>query len=155
MKKLLCSLTILTVSIIALSYAFAHANYTGRTMMSGTAGCGGCHASVNSTVQVSISGPDTLSVGKNGTYQVRISGGSGSSVCADIAASAGTLAPADANLKLSKGELITNGTKRYSGGSYTYSFVLTAPASAQTVTLYATGDEHHVDLQSRKMLLQK
>ena len=51
-------------------------------------------------------------------------------VCVDIAASGGTLAPADANTKASQGELITNGVKRYSGGSYTYSFSLTAPTTS-------------------------
>ncbi len=139
MKKLTFILTVFVTSVLALAYAFAHANYTGRTAMSGSQGCGGCHASVNSAVQVSISGPDTLAAGAQGTFQVTIRGGSGSSVCVDIAASGGTLAPADGNTKASKGELITNGVKRYSSGSYTYSFFLTAPANPQTVTLYATG----------------
>ncbi|MBE0643005.1 MAG: hypothetical protein IH600_02900 [Bacteroidetes bacterium] len=139
MKQLAFIATVFIVSVIALGYAAAHSNYTGRTMMSGSQGCGGCHASLNSSVTVSISGPDQLTAGEKGTFQVTISGGSGSSVCVDIAASAGTLAPADANTKTSKGELVTNGVKRYSGGSYTYSFFYTAPASPQSVTLYATG----------------
>ncbi len=139
MKKLVALLTIFVFSIAALTYAFAHASYTKRTMMSGSQGCGGCHASLNTAVQVAISGPDTLSAGATGTFQVKISGGSGTAVCVDIAASGGTLAPADANTKASQGELITNGVKRYSGGSYTYSFSLTAPTTSQTLTLYATG----------------
>lgn len=119
--------------------AAAKENYTGRTLKSGTAGCGGCHASVSTAVAVVIAGPDTLRPGASGTYTVKISGGSGTSVCVDIATSAGALKTFDANLKLSNGELITNGIKRYTNGSYTYTFTLTAPATPQTVTLYATG----------------
>ena len=139
MKKSLFLLTMLSVTVIALGYAYAHSSYTGRTMKSGTQGCGNCHAKLSTAVQVSITGPETLAAGARGTYQVTISGGSGSSVCVDIAASAGTLTPADGNTKASNGELITNGVKRYSGGSYTYSFSLTAPSTPQSVTLYATG----------------
>jgi hypothetical protein len=119
--------------------AYAKPSYTGRTLKSGSAGCGSCHASQNSAVIVELTGPDSLTAGKDGVYFVKISGGGGSSVCVDIATSAGTLKTNDGNLKLSSSELITNGVKSYSGGSYTYSFKLTAPTTAQNVTLYATG----------------
>ena len=139
MKKLhrlfLTSIALVFLCLVA----WAHASYTGRTLKSGTGGCGNCHAAQTSTVNVVISGPDTLQAGVDGSYAVTISGGSGSSVCVDIATSAGTLKIVDANLKLSSSELITNGVKKYASGSYTYNFKLTAPATPQTVTLYATG----------------
>jgi hypothetical protein len=128
------------VALVVICYiSWAHASYTGRTPKSGSAGCGGCHASQSSAVVVAISGPDTLAAGTDGSYAVKISGGNGTSVCVDIATSAGSLKTADGNLKLSSFELITNGVKKYSSGSYTYTFKLTAPGTAQTVTLYATG----------------
>jgi hypothetical protein len=131
-------LSIIAVCVFCL-VAWAHSSYTGRTLKSGSGGCGNCHASQTSTVTVAVSGPDTLASGTDGSYSVTISGGSGSSVCVDIATSAGTLKTADANLKLSSSELITNGVKKYASGSYTYNFKLAAPATQQTVTLYATG----------------
>jgi hypothetical protein len=117
----------------------ARESYTGLTLKTSSTGCGGCHASQSSSVAVAISGPDTIQAGKTASYSVTVSGGGGTSVCVDIAASAGTLAAADANLKLSNGELITNGIKKYTGGSYTYDFKLTAPTVPQSMMLYATG----------------
>ena len=133
MKYFVGLLLMAAVIMFTVREAAAHSSYTGRTKKSGTqAGCG-CHASVSPSVTVAISGPDTLQAGATGTYTVKISGGTGSSVCVDIATSAGTLKNADASTKLSGGELITNGVKKYSGASYTYTFTLTAPGSAQTV----------------------
>jgi hypothetical protein len=139
MKQILGAGIILAVLLAGVRYAPAHSTYTGRTMKSGTSGCGSCHSGANASVSVTIGGADTLVAGGTGTYTVVLSGGAGSSVCANIACSAGTLAAADNAMKLSGGELITNGVKKYAGGSYTYSFKLTAPAAAQTLTLYATG----------------
>ncbi len=131
-------LTVVALSVLCL-IAWAHASYTGRTLKSGKGGCGTCHATQTANVTVAITGPDTLRVGADGSYSVKISGGTGNAVCVDIATSAGALKIADSNLKLSSSELITNGVKSYSGGSYTYNFKLTAPATAQTDTLFATG----------------
>jgi hypothetical protein len=139
MKHILILLIATALIGITVREAAAHSSYTGRTLKSGTqAGCS-CHASQSTAVVVAISGPDTLKVGAEGTYTVKISGGNGSTVCVNIATSAGALKTADATTKLSGGELITNGVKKYSGGSYTYTFKLTAPATAQALTLYATG----------------
>ncbi len=120
-------------------FAIAYPTYTGRTLKSGTTGCGGCHASESASVTVRIDGPDTLTAGTEGTYTVTISGGSGTAVCVDIATSAGVLKATDNTLKLSSNELITNGVKKYSGGSYSYRFTLVAPAGGTSAILYATG----------------
>lgn len=116
----------------------AHSTYTGYTRKTSSTGCS-CHGSASSTVTVSISGPAQVQAGSTSTYQVTISGGSGTRVCTDIAASSGSLQPFDSALKLSGNELITNGTKTYTNGQYVYSFNYTAPATGGNQTLYATG----------------
>jgi len=124
---------------IFVTVVLARATYTGYTRKSGNVGCN-CHgSSANSAITVEIAGPTQVQVGSTTTYTVTISGGSGSKVCVDIAASAGTLKAFDSALKLSGTELITNGTKTYSGGKYTYSFNYVAPSVAGSQTIYATG----------------
>lgn len=123
---------------VFLTVIYARASYTGYTRKSGN-GCT-CHGSnANSSVVVETSGPSEVQIGATATYQVTISGGSGSAVCVDIAVSGGTLSAFDSNLKLSGSELITNGTKTYSNGKYTYKFNYKAPAATGTQTIYATG----------------
>ncbi|MBL0177242.1 MAG: T9SS type A sorting domain-containing protein [Ignavibacteria bacterium] len=138
MQRLFGILLIAAAVLAGLQQATAHSNYTGRTLKSSTTGCGGCHASKSTAVTVAITGPDTVVAGQEGTFHVTISGGSGS-VCVDVAVSTGSLKTTDANMKLSSGELITNGTKPMANGAYTYNFKIVAPASAQTMTVYATG----------------
>ena len=136
------SIHFLTIALFVLLFthaAPAYVNITGRTLKSGTTGCGGCHASQSTTVLVSINGPDVLAPGQTGNYTVTISGGGGSTVAVNIASSVGSLKTADNNLKLSGGELISNGKKRFSGNSYTYNFTFTAPTSGGSAVLYATG----------------
>lgn len=132
---------IYAIALVAIfvTVVIARSNYTGYTRKSGNVGCN-CHGkSANTAITVEISGPSQVQVGSTTTYQVTISGGSGSKVCVDIAASSGTLKAYDPALKLLGTELITNGTKSYSGGKYTYSFNYVAPLVAGTQTLYATG----------------
>ena len=130
----------LAVIGITVRQATAHSTFTGKTLKTSTTGCGGCHASQSSAVVVAISGPDTLYSGKEGLYQVKISGGSGTTVAVNVAASTGaTLKTSDNNMRAASGELTSNGAKSFSNGSYTYTFKVTAPATGQSVTLYATG----------------
>ncbi|MGE5398783.1 MAG: choice-of-anchor V domain-containing protein [Ignavibacteriales bacterium] len=114
---------------------------SGYTKKSGTLGCGSCHGThsdPNSQVSVEIKGPATLKTGATGDYSVTITGGVTQVAGVDIAASAGTLANTDNNLKLSNSELTHNSAKSFSG-SYTFNFKYTAPSTAGTQTLYATG----------------
>jgi hypothetical protein len=124
--------------VIFVSVLYARSTYTGFTRKTSTTGCS-CHGSASSTVTVTITGPDSLQAGSTGTYKVDISGGSGTRVATDIAVSKGTLISDGSTTKLSGDELITNGTKTFSGGKFTYSFSYTAPNTAGTETLYATG----------------
>ncbi|HEX2869444.1 MAG TPA: T9SS type A sorting domain-containing protein [Ignavibacteriales bacterium] len=111
---------------------------SGYTLKSGTTGCY-CHGSSSSTVTVAINGPSTLKTGETGNYTVTISGGSGTAVGTDIAASNGTLANADNNLKVLNGELTQTSAKSFSGGKYIFSFKYTAPSAPGTQTLYSNG----------------
>lgn len=134
MKKI----NVIFLAIILITVVYARASYTGYTRKSGR-GCD-CHGSAaNNSINVELTGPSEIQVGAVATYQVTISGGSGSAVCVDIATSGGTLSAFDNNLKLSGTELITNGTKTYSNGKYTYTFNYKAPTTTGTYTIYATG----------------
>lgn len=111
---------------------------SGFTLKSGTTGCY-CHGSSSSTVSVAINGPSTLKTGETGNYTVTISGGSGTAVGTDIAASNGTLSNVDSNLKILNGELTHTSAKSFSGGKYIFSFKYTAPSTSGTQTLFANG----------------
>lgn len=131
---ILFALVILCTKLI---YSYPN-GVSGFTMKSGTTGCY-CHGSSSSTVNVVINGPSTLKTGETGNYTVTISGGSGTAVGTDIAASNGTLANSDANLKVLNGELTQTSPKSFSGGKYIFSFKYTAPSTSGTQILYANG----------------
>jgi Secretion system C-terminal sorting domain len=112
--------------------------YTGRTLLTSSAGCGSCHGNNASTgVQATITGPATVAAGQTATYTINVTVGTSTSTTAgvDIAVSAGTLAPVSPQLKLSGGE-ITHNTRLTRGTDYRFNY--TAPASGGPVTMYAT-----------------
>ncbi|MGE5683271.1 MAG: choice-of-anchor V domain-containing protein [Bacillota bacterium] len=121
------------------SYPNGVSGFTNKT--GSTAGCGTCHGTgANSLISVAISGPSALKPGEIGNYSVTISGGGGSAVGVDIAASNGTLVNSDNNLKVLNGELTHPSKKSFSGGKYTFNFKYTAPSTAGKQTLYAAGE---------------
>ncbi|MCU7497475.1 MAG: T9SS type A sorting domain-containing protein [Ignavibacteria bacterium] len=131
--------TLFLFCLLLSSYVYSRSSgVSGYTLKSGTAGCS-CHGASVSSVSVTISGPSTLKAGETGSYTATITGGSGTGVGADIAASKGNLANTDGNLKLLNGELTHTSARSFSGGRYTFNFSYTAPASAGVQTLYATG----------------
>ena len=110
---------------------------TGRTLKSTPNGCGSCHGSTSSSaVVVAISGPTALTTGQTAQYTVTVNHVSGTTGGINIAASTGTLAVVSANLRLASGELTHTGRQTVPS---TYTFNYTAPTTAGTVTLYATG----------------
>ena len=118
---------------------------TGATRKTSTLGCGesgGCHDSSPSTgVTVAIVGPDTISVGQLSFYTVTITGGPAVAGGTDIAASNGTLAPADTLLKFFDGELThQNPTLFPASKVLSFRFFYTAPAIPGTQTLFANGN---------------
>jgi len=112
---------------------------SGYTKKGSSPGCT-CHtSSASSSVTLTFAGPSTLNTGETGNYTVmmtytsNITGGG-----MDIAASSGTLAKVDSRLKVLNGEL-TQPSKQTGTTQLVWSFKYTAPATAGTQTLYATG----------------
>lgn len=136
MKNILLVLFIFSITVSPLqAYPNGVSGYTKKTNNSGCS----CHTStISSIVLVSIQGPTTLQPSQTGEFTVTVSGGAGTAVGVDIAASNGTLVNSDANLKVKSSELTQPSKKIYSGGQYVFKFKLTAPATTGKVTLYAT-----------------
>lgn len=129
-----------SVLIFTSNHLFAYpSGISGYTVKSNSSSCGTCHGSADSQVSVAISGPSTLKPGETGSYSVTISGGSGTAVGVDIAASNGTLINVDNNLKVLNAELTHTSRKSFSGGKYSFSFKYTAPSAAGSQVLYASG----------------
>jgi hypothetical protein len=144
MKKL--KLSFFAVSFLILFLSISISLYgdpdgrTGRTKKTSTSGCGGCHGSSAVTdVSVLISGADTVIAGQTNQYSLLISKPSKSGAGLDIATRNGVLAPVSSNIHLSNGELTQNSNIPMSGGAVTIQFNYTAPISAVTDTLWATG----------------
>ncbi len=121
--------------------AFAYGNgVAGRTLKPGSSpGCT-CHSgSANTSVVVTITGPSTLQAGQTGTYTFSVSRSSGtfSTGGIDIAVSTGTLGlGGSSGIKLLSGEIVHS--SKFSSAT-TKTFTVTAPTSAGTLTIYATG----------------
>lgn len=113
----------------------------GRTLLGSTPGCT-CHqASSNSAVTVTLTGPLTLPAGQTGTYTFTVTRTSGSNSVGgiDIAVSSGTLGiGSSTGIKLLSGEVV-HSTPFSSGSTTSKTFTFTAPNTAGTVTMAATG----------------
>jgi len=109
----------------------------GTTLKDGGSGCS-CHSgSPNAATTVTIAGPTTLMVGQTASYTVTVLRSGTFNTGVDIAALAGTLAPADGILKVNGSDL-THSANHSATTSYVYNFKYTAGAIG-TDTLYATG----------------
>ncbi|MBL8514786.1 MAG: hypothetical protein JNJ55_12420, partial [Betaproteobacteria bacterium] len=141
------------VSLLFVAFALASAaanaysdGITGRTLLSGGAGCGTCH-SPSQTLGVNFSVTATnLSITQVGNFTINISGGTASTrIGINVAASAGTLSESAANLQILGGELThyrdfmtidTNYTNGSGAGSYSFSYQLPGTATVgQTYTI--------------------
>lgn len=112
---------------------------TGRTKKTTMSGCI-CHDDTsNPEVIVTISGPDTVTVNQTKQYSLTVSKSSKSGAGLDIAAKFGSLNPVSGNIRLLNGELTHNSNIPMSNGTVTVLFNYTAPSTAGTDTLYATG----------------
>ena len=137
LRNVVFAVVLYLFGISANIYAYS-SGVTGRTLRDATNGCS-CHSSSASTATtVTIAGPATLTAGATGAYTVTITRSGSFNSGVDIAASGGSLAPVSSYLKLSGTELVHN--KNVSGtDALVYNFNFTAPTSAGTITLYATG----------------
>lgn len=112
---------------------------SGRTQKSSASGCGSCHGSSRTlTVNALFTGPDTVLAGQTAQFSMTISGGPAAGSGGDIAVRNGTLAAVSSFLKVSNGEIVQRNDVPMSGGSITYIFTYTAPATAGIDTLYGT-----------------
>lgn len=108
-----------------------------------------CHGSdPTPSVNVVISGPETLTVNQEATYNVVISGGPLAAAGTDIAVSKGTLAPLGSDLKLLSGELTHTDPKKPTGSSVKFEFTYKAPSNPGNQTMFANGNS--VDLNDKK-----
>jgi len=146
MKRLLQNkyfITNLFVIFVVLSsflfYGYS-SGITNKTRKNGS-GCT-CHGSSPTTsVNVTISGPNTLSIGSKGTYTLTISGGPLVRAGTNIAASNGTLSVIQGSgLQKIGDELTHTSPKAPSGGVVSFDFEFTAPNTTGQVTLYAAGN---------------
>ena len=131
--------TVMLLAVLILSgetfgYGTGITGYSGKS----TSVCTSCHGSISSSVTLAISGPATLVAGATGSYTLTVTASSITKSGVDIAASSGTLATNDSQLKLASSELTHSSTKAGTG-SVTWSFKYTAPATAGSVTIYASG----------------
>lgn len=132
---------VVLITAIQFGNAFAYGSgVAGRTLKPGsTPGCT-CHSgSSNSAVVVTITGPSTLQAGQTGTYTFSVSRSSGSFSTGgiDIAVSSGTLGlGGSSGIKLLSGEIVHS--SKFTSAT-TKTFTVTAPNTAGTLTIYATG----------------
>jgi len=113
----------------------------GKTSLGDNGGCS-CHGSSSSNVNVSITGPDILTVNETANYQVKITGGPAVQGGTDIAVSGAAISPVSSGLKVhsGSGDLTHSSSQDFSGGELVFEFELTAPANPGTVTLAAVGN---------------
>lgn len=136
-------LTNLFVSFVLITSFLFYGYSTGITNKTRKNGQGcTCHgASPTSTVNVTISGPNTLAPGSKGTYRVSISGGPLVRAGTNIAASGGELSIVQGSgLQTIGDELTHTSPKAPSGGVVTFDFEFRAPNTTGQVTLYANGN---------------
>jgi uncharacterized protein (TIGR03382 family) len=96
---------------------------------------------------VTLEGPATLTAGSTGDYSLIITGGPAVKAGMNVAVSngGGTLSVVGSDLRVEAGELTHMAAKAFSNNEVRFDFKLVAPASAGTVTLFATGNSVNGD----------
>lgn len=116
----------------------------GRTEKNGV-GCTCHNVQRDNSVQVQITGPDTLIKGQSGEYQITLSGGPAVQGGFNIASFHGTLSPVDASSQLMLSELTHTNPKTFSGGSVSWTFNFTAANQVYTDTIFSAGNSVNGD----------
>jgi len=116
----------------------------GRTEKNGV-GCTCHNVQRDNSVQVQITGPDTLIKGQSGEYQITLSGGPAVQGGFNIASFLGTLSPVDASSQLMLSELTHTSPKTFSGGSVSWTFNFTAANQVYTDTIFSAGNSVNGD----------
>ena len=114
--------------------------YSGNPATNSGAICTNCHSPSGSAPTVALTGPTSLPTGSTSVYTFKITGGAAVDGGFDVSTTGtGTLQATDPNTKLSGGEVTHNAAISFTSGSLSFTFTLHAPASAGTITLYASG----------------
>ena len=131
---------ILIMAVSMYSYtAFADiGGRTGRTLKTSANGCS-CHSSRDLTTNVTISGPSTVTTSSTNTYTLTISRTTKTGAGCNIAARTGTLNIVSTNIHKSGLELTHNTNIPMVSNTVSILFSYTAPATAATDTIFATG----------------
>ena len=133
--------------LIFVSALILHAHgdgMTGRTLKNGT-GCTCHNENFSPEVSVSITGPDSLSMGQTGTYTLRIQGGPLLAGGTNIAASSGSLLPVSGDLKIENEELTHVVPKVPISGQVSFQFNYTAPNTLGQQIIFANGNSVNLD----------
>ncbi len=140
-STLFISAFFLLVIIFSSVYIYASSSgFVNRTRKTNLSGCGGCHGgNSNNEVIVSISGPDTVTISQTKTYTLTITKASKNGAGFDIATSRGVLAPVSPGMILSGTELTHSSNRPMTSGTITLTFNYTAPSTAGTDSIFATG----------------
>lgn len=118
---------------------------TGRTNKTNQGGCT-CHSpEPDNSVNVQVSGPDTLVKGQTAEYQITLSGGPAVFGGFNVASAIGVLSPVDNSAQLLSSELTHTSPKSFSGGSVTWNFTLTAADQVYTDTLFSASNSVNGD----------
>lgn len=128
----------LFVSAVVYSSVTSMHGITGLTRLNGE-GCV-CHNFTSSgTVNVSITGPDSVLAGSIVQYTVKMTGSPGVVGGLNVAARNGSLSPFDTTSRVIDGELTHSKPKAFSNDTVTWKFSYQAPTSLGWDTLYAVG----------------
>lgn len=139
-KHILFSVLVLFLifGISAILYAYS-SGVSGCTLKTQANGCY-CHGTTpNTSVIVTLSGPDTVTVGSTNNYTFSVSRSSGSFTKGgiDVAVSIGTLGiGSSTGIKILNGEVVQS--SNFSAPT-TKTFTFTAPSTPGIVTMYACG----------------
>ncbi|HLK99459.1 MAG TPA: MXAN_6652 family MXYO-CTERM-anchored protein [Myxococcaceae bacterium] len=142
------SLGIATVMAACLLSLTAQANSTGIAGRSGKQGQGcmtsGCHATnpAPTAPTVVLQGPASLAAGATGNYSLVITGGPAVKAGMNVAVSngGGTLAAGTGSKVLGTNELVHSAPRDFANNEARFDFTLVAPATAGTVTVFASGN---------------
>jgi hypothetical protein len=125
---------------IAFAYSAGISGYSGQ----GGQSCTTCHGSATATA--TLSGPTTLAPGASGSYTLTITGGPAQTAGLDVSLSGGGSLQHGTGTQLMSAEVTQTSPAAFSGSSAAFTFSLTAPSTAGTVTLYASGLSSNNDL---------
>ena len=145
MKYISTVIILLIFSVIIFAGIHRSTGIVGVTNKTNQGGCT-CHSPTpDNTVNVQITGPDTLLMGETGDYQITLTGGPAVKGGFNVASFLGVLDPVDASAQLLLNELTHTSPKSFSGGSASWSFKMTAANQIYTDTIFSASNSVNGD----------